>query len=83
MRHIDGSAGDKVSLMEIRETYADEYLALTAAEKSEIVKEFDKERQLSAKSYRVSASSKVQDFQHTYDLLASTVSISESFIFFL
>src|SRR6202041_896338 len=73
---IIDSSEDKVNLMEIREQYADEYLALTTAEKAAIVKEYNQERRLTTKSYRVSAGSKVQDFQHTYDQLASLVSIN-------
>jgi hypothetical protein len=75
---IGRSEGDTLSLMDIRDQYANEYVALTPTEKEGIVAEYESKRVCSAPPTRVTARSRVQDFAHTYQQISDLVSLYPS-----
>ena len=72
-KNIGCGEGDTVSLMDVREQYADEYATLTPAEKEAIVVQYESKKVQSAPSTRVTARSRVQDFAHTYQQISDLV----------
>ena len=60
--------------MDIREQHADEYAALTPAEKEAIVAKHNLKKAHFTPSTQVTACSRVQDFAHTYQQISDLVS---------
>lgn len=73
MNNIGCGEGDALSLMDIREQYANEYAALTPAEKEAIIVDYESKEIQSAPSTQVTARSRVQDFANTYQQIPNLV----------
>jgi hypothetical protein len=71
----DAAPGDALSLLEIRDSYADEYHALTEDEKAEVVAAHEKHKLSKTTGIRVSTKSKIQDAHSTCLALEKMVSV--------